>query len=130
MTKNNEFSTVVNQYLQNMAEHDEAFAEKFANKEKSIVKCCDYIVNQARKQAVKSAAVVQDDVVFGWAAHYYQETNEDLANEGKEKPKTTNTIDDKVSCTVSISKSTPTKKSPVNKENSKYIELDLFGGTL
>lgn len=130
MTKNNEFSTVVNQYLQNMAEHDEAFAERFANKEKSIVKCCDYIVNQARKQAVKSAAVVQDDVVFGWAAHYYQETNEDLANEGKEKTKTTNTIDDKVSCTVSISKSIPTKKSPVKKENSKYIELDLFGGTL
>ena len=75
MTKNNEFSTVVNQYLQNMAEHDEAFAEKFANKEKSIVKCCDYIVNQARKQAVKSAAIVQDDVVFGWAAHYYQEND-------------------------------------------------------
>lgn len=130
MTKNNEFSTVINQYLQNMAEHDEAFAERFANKEKSIEKCCDYIVNQARKQAVKSAAVVQDDVVFGWAAHYYQETNKDLANEGKEKPETTNTIDDKVSCTVSISKSTPTKKSPVKKENSKYIELDLFGGTL
>lgn len=130
MTKNNEFSTVVNQYLQNMAEHDEAFAERFANKEKSIEKCCDYIVNQARKQAVKSAAVVQDDVVFGWAAHYYQETNEDLANEGKEKTKTTNTIDDKVSCTVSISKSTLAKKSPVKKENSKYIELDLFGGTL
>jgi hypothetical protein len=127
MTKNNEFSTVVNQYLQNMAEHDEAFAEKFANKEKSIVKCCDYIVNQARKQAVKSAAIVQDDVVFGWAAHYYQETNEDLANEGKEKAQDAKPKEDKVACTVSISKPTKLAKK---QEKSKYIELDLFGGTL
>ena len=125
-----DFKEIIKQHLEKMAVVDKSFAEKFANKEKSIEKCCDYIVNQARKQAVESAAVVQDDVVFGWAAHYYQETNEDLANEGKEKTKTTNTIDDKVSCTVSISKSTPTKKSPVKKENSKYIELDLFGGTL
>lgn len=131
MKKENEFSTVVKQYLQNMAEHDEAFAERFANKEKSIVKCCDYIVNQARKQAVKSAAVVQDDVVFGWAAHYYQETDEDLTNEGKEKTKQANPIDDKISCTVSISKPTVlTKKQEKKQEKSKYIELDLFGGTL
>lgn len=129
--KNNEFSTVVNQYLQNMAEHDEAFAERFANKEKSIVKCCDYIVNQARKQAVKSAAVIEEDVVFGWAAHYYQETNDDLANDGKGKTQETNSTEDNVSCTVSISNPTASaKKHAAKKEKSKYIELDLFGGTL
>ena len=125
-----DFKEIIKQHLENMAVADKSFAERYADESKNIDDCVDYIKNKACKKAVSGMAAIEDEVVFGWAAHYYQETNEDLANDVKEKTKTANTIDDKVSCTVSISKSIPTKKSPVKKENIKYIELDLFGGTV
>ena len=39
----------------------------------SIQTCYDYIVSEARKLAKDNCAMVADDVVFGWAVHYYED---------------------------------------------------------
>lgn len=49
--------------------------EKMCNPKKTITDMFKYIENQARKQAVKGCAMVEDQVVFGWAVHYYDEEN-------------------------------------------------------
>ena len=49
--------------------------EKMRNRKKTITDMFKYIENQARKQAVKGCAMVEDQVVFGWAVHYYDEEN-------------------------------------------------------
>ena len=49
--------------------------EKMRNPNKTITDMFKYIENQARKQAVKGCAMVEDQVVFGWAVHYYDEEN-------------------------------------------------------
>lgn len=49
--------------------------EKMRNPKKTITDMFKYIENQARKQAVKGCAMVEDQEVFGWAVHYYDEEN-------------------------------------------------------
>ena len=49
--------------------------EKMRNPNKTITDMFKYIENQARKQAVKGCAMVEDQVVLGWAVHYYDEEN-------------------------------------------------------
>ena len=51
--------------------------EKMRNPKKTITDMFKYIENQARKQAVKGCAMVEDQVVFGWAVHYFDEENVD-----------------------------------------------------
>lgn len=51
--------------------------EKMRNPKKTITDMFKYIENQARKQAVKGCAMVEDQVVFGWAVHYYDEENDE-----------------------------------------------------
>jgi len=54
-----------------------AFIEKVLNEKKTLEECYDYIVSEARKlKTEKSSCVrVADDVVYGWALHYFQEEN-------------------------------------------------------
>lgn len=49
--------------------------EKCATQRKQSLICLNILKNQARKQAVKGCAMVEDQVVFGWAVHYYDEEN-------------------------------------------------------
>lgn len=59
-------------YLDKRAEEDSLFAESYKKPGKSIKECCDYIVGQAYKQG-GSTVVVDDDTVYGWVVHYYDE---------------------------------------------------------
>ena len=103
----------IEQYLQDMAGRDPNFKVKFEDKSKTIDECLSFIKSEARKQASNGCAVIDDDVVFGWAAHYYQE---DQVKVDK---------DENIACAVSISpKTKKAKKKPV------AMELDLFGGTI
>lgn len=52
--------------------------EKYLNEEKSIKGMISFIKNQARKSAKDGMAMIEDKVVYGWAIHYFDETNEDL----------------------------------------------------
>ena len=59
-------------YLDKRAEEDPLFAESYKKPGKSIKECCDYITGQAYKLG-GSTVVVDDDTVYGWAVHYYDE---------------------------------------------------------
>ena len=118
-----DFKEIIKRHLDNMAQQDFAFAERYKAEGKSLDKCINYITSQARKQAKGGGAYVEDAVVFGWAVHYYQEDDTNL-----ELPK------DKVQAEVSVPKTDkPKEVKPVKaivkdkKSDNKCMELDLFG---
>ncbi len=122
------FKDIIKNHLDKMAEQDPAFAERYKDKSKSIDGCINYITSKARKQAKGGGAYVEDSVVFGWAAHYYQEKNKDL-----DLPKTKvsanvghvdNVPSKDVAETRHISK---TKAIVKDKKTNKCVQLDLFG---
>lgn len=66
----------IKEYLDERASKDELFAKSYAKTNKNIDECYDYIVGEARKQCKNSDSIcISDDVVFGWAVHYYDEDN-------------------------------------------------------
>lgn len=63
---------VIKDYLDQRAQTDELFAEVYAKPNKSIDECMEFIMGEARHLG-GNAVCVPDDVVFGWAVHYYDE---------------------------------------------------------
>ena len=47
--------------------------EKMEHPDVSVNGMFEYVMKQARKQAVGGCAMVADDVVYGWGRHYYDE---------------------------------------------------------
>lgn len=74
MPTNNNFETVIKDYLDNRAREDSLFAETYKKANKSIKGCCRYIISRARKLG-GTAVAVDDATVYGWAVHYYDEDN-------------------------------------------------------
>lgn len=68
---NEQFKTTIKNYLDKRASEDELFAKSYAKENKSLDECCRYIMGEARK--LGSEVCVSDEVVFGWAVHYYDE---------------------------------------------------------
>lgn len=68
-----QFQDAIQAYLDQRAVSDPLFAVAYAKKNKNIKQCCDYCMGEAQKQAVNGAAAIPDEVVFGWAVHYYDE---------------------------------------------------------
>lgn len=73
-------------YLVSHCEKVPSFKDKILNDKKSLSECWEYIKSKARKEAKNGCAMIKDDVVFGWAIHYFDE--EEL-EDWKEKPKNT-----------------------------------------
>ena len=71
MSNLNEVKQVIKTYLDNRAKNDELFRVSYAKTNKSIDECFEYIVGEAKKQG--NAVYLTDEVVFGWAVHYYDE---------------------------------------------------------
>lgn len=67
-----EFQETIKAYLDKRAQEDALFAEHYAREGKSIEKCCNYIINQAKKKG-GTAVAMSDDEVYGLAVHYYDE---------------------------------------------------------
>lgn len=55
--------------------------EKYLNEEKSLKQMVEFIKGEARKKAKDGMAMIKDEVVFGWAIHYWDESNKDLGLE-------------------------------------------------
>lgn len=72
-TNNNSFQDTIKAYLDKRAEEDSLFAVTYAKENKNIKDCYSYITSQAKKQQTGGCAAISDDVVFGWAVHYYDE---------------------------------------------------------
>lgn len=52
--------------------------EKYLNEEKNLKGMIIFIRMEAKKQAVNGVAMIEDEVVYGWAIHYFDESNKDL----------------------------------------------------
>lgn len=63
--------SVIKSYLDEMAKKDESFAKAYANKEKTLDSCFNYILKEARKHG--NQVCMTDGEVFGLAVHYYVE---------------------------------------------------------
>lgn len=65
--------------------------DKYLNEEKNLTQMIDFIKQQAKKKSESGIAIVDDEEVFGWAIHYFDETNIDLkiseSSDKKEKEK-------------------------------------------
>jgi len=76
---------VLDEMNRRVADGDELLATAMQSADKDIHACWSYITSQARKQAVGSCAMIEDDKVFGWAHHYYIESKETIDAEMKVK---------------------------------------------
>ncbi|WP_278833506.1 PcfK-like family protein [Porphyromonas cangingivalis] len=72
MSTSDNFKKVIKDYLDKRAENDPLFAVKYNNKDKSIEKCLNYIINEVKKMKVTA---LTDMEVFGLAIHYYDEND-------------------------------------------------------
>lgn len=65
--------------------------EKYLNEEKSLKQMISFIKNMARKEEKDGCAMIEDEVVYGWAIHYWDEPNDKLeltdSKSKDEKPK-------------------------------------------
>lgn len=127
MGNNNSFENAIKDYLDKRSESDRLFAESYKKENKSIKECCKYIYSQAKKMLTKggNAVGVDDDTVYGWAVHYYDEDDIKV---------------DKVQESVSVVTTTPTpapsakvesKPKPAKKKTKQELfderQLSLFG---
>lgn len=61
--------------------------EKYLNEAKNLGGMFKYITERAREQAENGCAWVDDDTVYGWAIHYWDESEDDLKKEKIERDK-------------------------------------------
>lgn len=52
--------------------------EKYLNEEKSLAQMIEFIKSKAREKATNGVAMIEDDEVYSWAIHYFDESNKDL----------------------------------------------------
>ena len=52
--------------------------DKYLNEEKSLKQMVEFIKGQAQKKANNGMAMIEDEVVYGWAIHYFDESNDQL----------------------------------------------------
>lgn len=65
----------------------EDMSDKYLNEEKTLSGMINFIKTKAREKAVNNMAMVKDEEVYGWAIHYFDESNADLGIK-KETPET------------------------------------------
>jgi hypothetical protein len=122
-----DFKGIIKDHLDKMAQQDFAFAERYKLESKSLDKCIQYIKSQAQKQAKQGFAAIEDDVVYGWAVHYYQEDNVEVNEKVKAKvftPKADKPKEAEKKQEIKPIKALVKSK----KDDNKCVELDLFGG--
>lgn len=79
-----DMKTIIQDYLDIRANEDETFAPMYAKPNKSIDRCCQYIMDKAKEFLRSKDGMIMDEVVFGWAVDYYDEDDLEI-----DKPKPT-----------------------------------------
>lgn len=124
--KTNNFQDTIKAHLDERASKDELFAVNYAKENKNIEECCSYITSEAKKQAKSGCAVIADDVVFGWAVHYYDE--DDIIVK-KVAPAKIGVSKEAPGPELEASKEAPKQKKvarPVAKKEQSVEQLSLF----
>lgn len=127
--KNKQFKDVIKAYLDKRAQEDELFAKAYAKPQKCIESCCKYIISMARK--LGNAVAVPDEVVYGWAVHYYDEEGikVDDAPECEVQPVVAQAAKITAEATARMEKEKAEKKVKKAKAEpvSPFVQLSLFG---
>lgn len=76
-------------YLIDQSANDSLIAQTLDKPNKSLSEMWKYIYEEARKQKVDNASIVDDMTVYGWAQHYYDEDS--IVMDAPKKGKDTNT---------------------------------------
>ena len=69
------FEKAIKAFLDDKAEKDPAFAEKYNSGKKNIADCCKFIIAEVKKSCKGKEAACTDEYVYGLAMHYYDEEN-------------------------------------------------------
>lgn len=104
-TKDNSIKKVV-EYLISRNDMD----ERYLNQDKDLDKMWKYIREKAKEKSVDGVACIEDEDVYNWAIHYWDESEEDLQKENKTAKKTT--------------KSKAEKEASSEKENKETVEKE------
>lgn len=92
-----DYRGILARYLFNFANGDEHFKQKLLATDKTLDGCISYIESETKKVAVNSCAVVEDNVVYQQARHYFLEdsiNNEVKASQPKQTPQEVDENDD------------------------------------
>lgn len=90
--------------------------DKFLNEEKNLTDMWEFIRDKAREKAINGCAVLEDQDVYNFAVHYFDETNEALGiktSKKQNKPKEENT---KQEAKVEENESNTKQEAEVRKE--------------
>lgn len=68
MKSSENFIEAIRQYLDSRAESDSLFAIRYADTSKSVEECCQFILNEVKRQGV---TVMTNDEVYSLACHYF-----------------------------------------------------------
>ncbi len=68
MKSSENFIEAIRHYLDSRAESDNLFAIRYADPSKSLTECCQYILNEVKRQGV---SVMTNDEVYSLATHYF-----------------------------------------------------------
>lgn len=127
--RNKQFKEVIKAYLDKRAQEDELFAKAYAKPQKCIEACCEYIIRMARK--LGNAVAVPDEVVYGWAVHYYDEEGIEVddAPECEVQPVVAQAAKITAEATARMEKEKAEKKIKKTKAEpiSPFVQLSLFG---
>lgn len=77
MKATNYFTRTILTYLEQRAETDALFAQSFANPDKTIGDCIQYILNTVQKSGCNG---FEDAEIYSLATHFYQEENIEIGN--------------------------------------------------
>lgn len=105
--KNKNEEIILNYLNQNASE---SLVEKINNGKKTLEQCWNYIVAEAKKEAVNNCACIDDSTVFGWAVHFFEE---DSIQAEEQKPIPVKTV-------------APKPKLEPKKPQAEIIQLSLF----
>lgn len=108
MKSSENFIEAIRQYLDSRAASDTLFAIRYASPSKSVAECCQYILNEVKRQGV---SVLTNDEVYSLACHYF---DGDVSAEEIGKP---------INCKVVISKDQLTEE---DKAELKEQAMELF----
>lgn len=79
MKSSENFIEAIRNYLDSRAESDNLFAIRYADPSKSLSECCQFILNEVKRQGV---SVLTNDEVYSLATHYWDGdcTAEEIGN--------------------------------------------------
>lgn len=75
----NKNQAIVLAYLEESASDE--LVEKINAGKKTMAGCWSFITSKAKAKATSNCAVIEDVEVFGWAVHYFEESDDDLKKE-------------------------------------------------